>query len=180
MSDETNAVPLDPERELPPEPEAEAAVSAVAEQVRHLEEQRDMLQDRLLRAVAEADNFRKRTIREMQDARQRAAAEALRPFLAVLDSSERALQHVGADDLQALRTGFELLHRQLQDAARKAGLEPVESLHRPFDPHIHEALEMVETEAAPDGHVVEELQRGYKLNDRLVRPAMVKVARTRS
>lgn len=176
--------PIAPERELPPEPASEAALEALAEQVRQAQAERDALQDKLLRALADADNARKRAAREMQEARLRAATDALRPFLPVLDAAERAQAHAAgeggkpsADELKALRTGIDLLHRQLADAARKAGLEPVTALDRPFDPHQHEAIEMVETDAVADGTVVEELQRGYRLQDRLIRPAMVKVAR---
>lgn len=175
--------PVAPERELPPEPAGEAALEALAEQVRQAQTERDALQDKLLRALADADNARKRAAREMQEARLRAATEALRPFLPVLDAAERAQAHMSdsgkpsADEIKALRTGIDLLHRQLADAARKAGLEPVTALNQAFDPHQHEAIEMVETGAVADGTVVEELQRGYRLQDRLIRPAMVKVAR---
>ena len=174
-----------PERELPPEPAAEAALEALTEELRRLQAERDALQDKLLRTAAEADNARKRALREMQEARLRAATDAIHPFLPVLDGFERALAHAAAptrasgDDVKALRTGLELLHRQLTDAARKTGLEPVAALDQPFDPHLHEAIEMVETDAVPDGTVVEELQRGYRLQGRLIRPAMVKVARAK-
>lgn len=169
---------LDPARELPPEPPAEAAADLVAAEIRRLERERDELRDRWMRAVAEADNARKRVQREMQDARLYATSEALRPFLSVLDGFERAALHAASgEDSRALRTGLELLHRQMTEAARKSGLEAIEALDRPFDPHLHEAIEMVETDAAPEGTVVEELQRGYKIRDRLIRPAMVKVAR---
>ncbi|MGH9417612.1 MAG: nucleotide exchange factor GrpE [Terriglobales bacterium] len=169
------AAPLDTGHELPPEPPAEAA----ADQIRRLTEDRDHLQDRLLRALAEADNYRKRTQRDLQDARLFAATDTVRPFLAVLDGFERAAAHLDAPAAE-LRKGMELLHRQLLDAARKAGLEPIAALEQPFDPHLHEALEMVDTDAAPDGTVVAVLQPGYKMKDRLVRPAMVKVARMRT
>lgn len=169
---------VDPERELPPEPPAEAAAEALTEEIRKLERERDEMKDRWVRAVAEADNARKRVQREMQDARIFATSEAVRPFLAVLDGFERAASHrVDHEDAKALRTGFDLLHRQLLEAARKVGLEPVAALDQPFDPHLHEAIEMIDSDSAPDGTVVEELQRGYKLKDRLIRPAMVKVAR---
>jgi len=172
-----------PERELPPEPAAEAELEAVTEQLRQLQTERDALQDKLLRTAAEADNARKRALRELQEARLRAATDAIHPFLPVLDGFERALAHTpgpaSGDDVKALRTGLELLHRQLRDAARKTGLEPVAALDQPFDPHLHEAIEMVETDAVPDGTVVEELQRGYRLQGRLIRPAMVKVARAK-
>lgn len=171
-----------PERELPPEPATDAALEAAQEEAKRLQAERDALQDKLLRALADADNARKRAVKEMQEARLYAASEAVRPFLPVLDGFERALAHTpGAhasqDEVKALRTGLELLNRQLADAARKSGLEAVSALHQPFDPHQHEAIEMVESESAPEGTVVEELQRGYRLQGRLLRPAMVKVAR---
>lgn len=165
---------IDPSRELPPEPPVEAAPAS--EEMRRLIAERDNLQDRLLRALAEADNARKRAMRELQDARAFAVAEAVRPFLPVLDGFDRAAHHLDGD-VNELRKGLELLHRQLLDAARKVGLEPVPAVDKPFDPHLHEAIEVVETDSAPDGTVLEELQRGYRLKDRLVRPAMVKVAR---
>ncbi|MGH9482566.1 MAG: nucleotide exchange factor GrpE [Terriglobales bacterium] len=164
--------PIDPAHELPEPPEGTAA----SEETRRLIAERDALQDRLLRALADADNARKRATRELNDARAYAAAEAVRPFLPVLDGFDRAAQHRDAE-AQELRKGLELLHRQLLDAARKVGLEAVPAVDQPFDPHLHEAIEVVETDQAPDGTVVEELQRGYTLRDRLVRPAMVKVAR---
>ena len=176
---------LNPEQELPAAEPAEVA----GEELRRLQAERDLLHDRLLRTLADADNARKRAARELQEARQRGAAEALRPFLEVLDASERALEHLGAAEpggpgsgreAAALRTGVELLHRQLFDAARKAGLQPLEAMHQPFDPHQHEALEAVETDTVPEGTVVAELQRGYKLHERLLRPAMVKVARAKA
>lgn len=168
----------DPGRELPPEPPAEAAADSLNDEIRKLERERDDFKDRWMRSVAEADNARKRVQREMQDARIFATSEAVRPFLAVLDGFERAAAQRGEkEDARALRTGFDLLHRQLLEAARKVGLEPVAALDQPFDPHLHEAIEMIDTESAPEGTVVEELQRGYRLKDRLIRPAMVKVAR---
>lgn len=154
-----------------------APAPEVADEVQKLTEQRDALQDRLLRALAEADNARKRYARELQEARQQATADTVRPFLSVLDSFDRAQDHAASSSVDELRKGMDLLHRQLLDAVRKAGLEPIASQGQSFDPHLHEALELVETTDAPDGQIVEELQRGYKLRERLVRPAMVRVAR---
>ncbi|MGH9394568.1 MAG: nucleotide exchange factor GrpE [Terriglobales bacterium] len=174
---EPNLEPVpDPERALPPEPPEEAAAEAAGEQLSLLRQERDALQDRLLRALADADNARKRAARELHDARSTAAADAVRPFLTVLDSFELAQRHTVSGDAAEWRKGVELLHRQLADAIRKAGLEAVEAADRPFDPHLHEAVEMVATDEFPEGTVVEELQRGYKLHGRLIRPAMVKVA----
>ncbi|MGH9414203.1 MAG: nucleotide exchange factor GrpE [Terriglobales bacterium] len=167
---------LDPEHEL-----SDAAPPAeAADELQKLAEERDALQDRLLRALAEADNARKRFARELQDARQHAAAETVRPFLSVIDSFDRAQAHASSSSLEELRKGMDLLHRQLLDAVRKAGLEPIAAHGQTFDPHLHEALEMVDSDDAPDGTVIDELQRGYKLRERLVRPAMVRVARRKA
>jgi molecular chaperone GrpE len=96
--------------------------------------------------------------------------------LPILDSFERALQ-TGRAEKSEFRGGVELIYRQLQDALLKFGLRPIPAKGEPFDPHLHEAVEMVDTTEAADHQVLEELQRGYKLKDRLLRPSMVKVAR---
>ncbi|MGH9488057.1 MAG: nucleotide exchange factor GrpE [Terriglobales bacterium] len=176
LDESASMPPLEPEHELA---EAEPPQELAAE-VQKLTEERDALQDRLLRALADADNARKRFGRDLQEARQHAVTEAVRPFLAVLDSFDRALGHAASSPEQELRTGIELLHRQLLEAVRKVGLEPVAARGKNFDPHLHEALEMVETEEVPEGAVVDELQRGYTLRDRLVRPALVRVARRKA
>src|ERR1700678_1240077 len=136
---------------------------------------RDGLVDRLARLQAEFDNARKRAVREQQDFREFAAADAIKNFLPILDSFERALKAGG--DATDFRDGVELIYRQFQDALQKAGVQPIVALGQPFDPRIHEAIEMVDTTEVADHHVLEELQRGYKYKDRLLRPAMVRVAR---
>jgi molecular chaperone GrpE len=138
--------------------------------------ERDMLVDRLARLQAEFENARKRTAREQQDFREYAVADAVKALLPSLDSFERALQ-ISARDKSELRSGVELIYKQLQDALQKLGLRAIPAKGEPFDPHLHEAIEMVETSDAPDHQILEELQRGYKLKDRLLRPSMVKVAR---
>ena len=183
---------LDPEHELPEtdagsEPEnaregapaetkpAGEAVSSEQDEIRRLLEERDRLNDRLLRSLADFDNYRKRMQKDLTEARSLALVEALRALLPVLDSFDRALAAGGgAEDL---RKGVELMARQFQDNARRLGLEPIASLWERFDPHWHEAIEAVDREDVADNTVIEELQRGYRLKDRLVRPAMVKVAR---
>ena len=137
--------------------------------------ERDSSLDRLARAQAEFENSRRRAAKEQQDYRDYAAADAIRSLLPALDSFERALQvkSDGAD----FRNGVELIYKQLQDALAKIGVRAVPAKGEPFDPHVHEAIEMVDTASAADHEVLEELQRGYKYKDRLLRPAMVKVAR---
>ena len=155
---------------------AEGTVPAAGEsELLKLKAERDSLLDRLARAQAEFENARRRASKEQQDFRDYAAADAIRPLLPVLDSFERALQvkSEGGD----FRSGVELIYKQLQDALAKMGVRAIPAKGEPFDPHVHEAIEMVETSDAADHEVLEELQRGYKFKDRLLRPAMVKVAK---
>src|ERR1700681_4244264 len=140
-----------------------------------LKSERDALIDRLARLQAEFDNARKRAVREQQDFREFAAADVIRNILPTMDSFERALK-VGGDSSD-FRNGVELIYRQLQDALQKAGVQPIVAVGQAFDPRLHEAIEMVDTPAVPDHQVMEELQRGYKYKERMLRPAMVKVAR---
>lgn len=179
---EVDNVSLDVEHELPPSNdgiEAEgttaARPSAQPSELQKLQAERDSLLDRLARMQAEFDNARKRTLREQQEYRDYAAADAIKSLLPVLDSFERALQ-VNADTSE-FRNGVELIYKQLQTALEKLSLQPIKARGEQFNPHIHEAIEMVDTTDAPDHEVIEELQRGYKIKDRLLRPAMVKVAR---
>jgi molecular chaperone GrpE len=153
---------------------AGAAESASAE-LQKLKAERDSLLDRLARAQAEFDNARKRAAKEQQDFRDFATVDAIKSLLPVIDSFERALQ--ARSDAADFRSGVELIYKQLQDALAKLGVRPVAAKGEPFDPHFHEAIEMVETTDAADHEVLEELQRGYKFKDRLLRPAMVRVAK---
>jgi molecular chaperone GrpE len=140
-----------------------------------LRAERDALLDRLARLQAEFENARKRSAKEQQDYRDYALTEAVKSLLPILDSFERALAH--RENAKEFQSGMELIHKQLADALGKLGVKPVAAAGQPFDPHVHEAVEMVETDRARDNHVLDELQRGYKLKDRLLRPAMVRVAR---
>jgi len=177
---------LDLEHELPPadgdDRPSESAASAVdaegagpAAELQKLRAERDSLLDRLARAQAEFENARRRASKEQQEFRDYAAADAIKPLLPVLDSFERALQV--KSEPGDFRSGVELIYKQLQDALAKIGVRAIPAKGEPFDPHVHEAIEMVETSDAADHEVLEELQRGYKLKDRLLRPAMVKVAK---
>jgi molecular chaperone GrpE len=138
--------------------------------------ERDALLDRLARLQADFENARKRAAKEQQDFRDFALADALRSLLPTLDSLDRALQ-APSQDVKELRSGVELIRKQLQDALTKLGLRAIPASGEPFDPHLHEAVEMVDTTSAPDHYVIDELQPGYKLKERLLRPAMVRVAR---
>jgi molecular chaperone GrpE len=175
----------DLDRELPPaevgEGSAPVSISSNAGDVsaqsetEKLKAERDALLDRLARLQAEFDNARKRAAREQQEFREFAAADVIKNFLPILDSFERALKAGG--DATDFRNGVELIYRQFQDALQKSGVQPIVAVGQPFDPRIHEAIEMVDTTEVPDHHVLDELQRGYKYKERLLRPAMVRVAR---
>lgn len=169
---------LDVDHELPAGDEETSAssttLSADADYLK-IQAERDSLLDRLARMQAEFENARRRTLKEQQDYRDYAAADAIKSLLPVLDSFERAVT-VKADAAE-FRNGVELIYKQLQSVLEKLSLQPIKAKGEPFNPHLHEAIEMVDTQDVPDHEVIEELQRGYKLKDRLLRPAMVKVAR---
>jgi molecular chaperone GrpE len=145
----------------------------VAERDRLLMERAD-LQDRLLRRQAEFDNFRRRAERERADVLAYANTESVRALLPILDDFERALK-VEAVDKEYAR-GMELIYNRVSDSLKKLGLEPITSAGLSFDPHVHHAVEMFETDSLPDHTVMEEYQRGYNFKGKLLRPAMVKVA----
>jgi molecular chaperone GrpE len=173
---------LDLDHELPPADGDQTTVAEVTgessgseSELQKLKAERDTLLDRLARTQAEFDNARKRAIKEQQEFRDYAVADAIKSLLPAMDSLERALQV--KSDAAELRSGVELIYKQLQGALAKLSVNPIVSKGEPFDPRFHEAIEMVETTNAPDHQVLEELQRGYKFKDRLLRPAMVKVAK---
>jgi molecular chaperone GrpE len=147
-------------------------VEALAEQ---LKAENAQYLDRLARLQAEFDNFRKRSAREQQDFRDYALVEALKQLLPLLDSLDRALKTEGAT-AEDFRSGIDLIDRQFHQVLEKLGVEPIEAAGKPFDPTVHQAIQMVDTDEVPDNHVVDELQRGYKIRERLLRPAMVRVA----
>jgi molecular chaperone GrpE len=177
---------LDLEHELPASEDTQAeetaaqenraqASAAVDSELAKLKAERDVLFDRLARLQAEFDNFRKRQAKENQDFRDYALNNAILGLLPIVDSFDRALR---APDGAEFRKGVDLINRQLHDALTKLGVEPIEAAGQPFDPNLHQAVQTVESNDVPKNHVVDELQRGYKLKDRLLRPAMVTVAKS--
>jgi molecular chaperone GrpE len=132
------------------------------------------LHDRLLRAQAEFQNYKKRVERERGELYEYASMEAVRALLPVLDDFERSLKVESAD--KEYVKGMELIYQRFYDGLKKLGLEPIVSEGEAFDPHIHHAVDMVETEEAPADTVLEEFQRGYNFKGRMLRAAMVKVA----
>src|SRR5713101_1653093 len=162
-------VNLDLDRELPAAEDGEetgpisitgkTADESAASETEKLKAERDALLDRLARLQAEFDNARKRAVREQQEFREYAAADVIKNFLPILDSFERALKAGGDSNSNDFRNGIELIYRQFQDALQKIGVQPIVSVGQPFDPRVHEAVEMVDTTDVPDHHVLDELQR---------------------
>jgi molecular chaperone GrpE len=142
-----------------------------------LQRERDDLYDRLLRKTAEFDNYRKRIDKERREHAEWAAAEVLSDVLAVLDDFDRALSAEAPPEARSYLAGFELIQRQLGELLRKRGVTAIETLGADFDPHLHQAVAYEESPGAREGEVIGELRKGYKLGDRLLRPAMVRVAK---
>lgn len=134
------------------------------------------LYDRLLRKQAELENFRKRIQSEKEDFIQHATANLVRALLPVLDGFERALKCRDAGVSEQFHQGVEVIHRELLEVLERAGVTPIETAGKVFDPHLHQAVETVEASGYRDQEIVEELQRGYKIKHRLLRPSIVKVA----
>ncbi len=145
-----------------------------------LQRERDELYDRLLRATAEFDNYRKRTERERREHAEWAAADLLGDVVGVLDDVERALAVPSPPEAQAYRGGVELIRRQLLDLVKKRGVSAIDTVGRDFDPAVHQAVAYDEAPEARDGEILDELRRGYRLGERLLRPAMVRVAKASS
>jgi len=169
---------LDPEAVVGTEVEAggETGVetaSALAE-LEQVKGERDQLLDRLARLQAEFDNARKREAKERADSRDYTITNTVEPFLSVMDNFQLALKANGT--AEQLRSGVELILKQMEDALKGLNVQPVEAVGAQFDPRIHEALGSIETKEFPDHQVLEEIRRGYKIRDKLLRPALVRIA----
>jgi molecular chaperone GrpE len=155
--------------------ETQADPAAVSqEEYERVKAERDSLVDRLARLQAEFDNARKRETRERNEFRDYAVAGAIEQFLPVLDNFQLALKSTGS--AEQLRTGVELIVKQMEEALKSLNVQAVETVGTTFDPRVHEALEMVEKEDVPDHQVFDEVRRGYRIKERLLRPALVRVA----
>ena len=174
-NEEIQSPPLNLEHELPEGDANDESSAAQPSEVEKLKSENALYLDRLARLQAEFENFRKRSVREQQEFRDYALSDSLKQMLPILDSLDRALklENVSAEDL---RSGVELIDRQFHDVLTRLGVEPIAAQGQPFDPSLHQAIQMVETEEVPDHHVIDELQRGYRLRDRVLRAAMVRVA----
>lgn len=155
----------------------DAAPEAAPDPFAALQQEKAAMQDRLLRTAAEFENYRKRVDRDRRDQADYAIAGAIEEILPIVDNLERALLAPVGSDAEVYRKGVELIHRQMIDLLRKRGVSPVESVGTDFDPNIHQAVAHEASSSHREGEVMEEFARGYKLGDRLLRPAMVKVAK---
>ncbi|RXI99389.1 nucleotide exchange factor GrpE [Anaerobacillus alkaliphilus] len=152
-------------------------LSEEEQKIQALQGEVEELNNRLLRVQADYDNFRRRTRQEMEAAAKYRAQGLIEALIPAIDNFDRALGvKVESDDARSLLQGMEMVHRQLTDALQNEGLEVIESVGQNFDPHYHQAVMQVESEDHEPNQVVEELQKGYKLKDRVIRPAMVKVS----
>ena len=155
---------------------AETTAPLDADAVEELRRERETLQDRLLRTAADFDNYRKRVDRDRREVADMAVADAVQDLLPIIDNLERALQAQGGD-ADSLRKGVELIHKQMLDLLRKRGVTAIDVLGADFDPNRHQAVVHEASEEHREGEVMQEMQRGYVLGERLLRPAMVKVAK---
>ncbi len=154
-----------------PQAEPDAALA-------ELQREKEELRDRLLRTAAEFQNYRSRMERERRELSEYVASEVLLELLPIVDNFERALQTAAPAEAEAFRKGIELIHKQMFDLLRKRGVKPIDAVGADFDPNFHQAVIQEASADHREGEVMEELQRGYMLGDRLLRPAMVKVAKS--
>jgi molecular chaperone GrpE len=171
MQDET--LTHEPAAEATQDGAGESATVQAAE-LEMVRSERDQLQDRLARLQAEFDNARKREIKERADARDYTVTNTIEPFLGVMDNFKLALKADGT--AEQLRGGVELILKQMEDALKGLNVQPVETIGTQFDPRVHEALGNIETLEFPDHQVLEEIRRGYRIRDKLLRPALVRIA----
>ncbi len=166
---DTSDLPIDP---------AAARIAQLEAQLGAAEKDKKDTYDKYLRSVADLDNYRKRTKRDIDEAKAEAKTKVLKEILPVVDNLERALAHEGAD-VNAVLEGVRLVQRQFLTALERLDVTPVDAMGAPFDPNLHEAIGQEESDAPP-GSVAKVLQTGYKLGDRLLRPALVVIAKPRS
>jgi molecular chaperone GrpE len=178
LEDELRSVQEAAENNVAESAAAQNPVSSPAEaaqqEIAQLRGEKDQLIDRLARLQAEFDNARKREAKERTDAREYTIGNTVEPFLGVMDNFQLALKAQGS--AEQLRMGVELILKQMEEALKGLQVQPVETVGTQFDPRVHEALGSVETNEHPDNQVLEEIRRGYKIREKLLRPAMVRVA----
>ncbi|SRR5699024_532263 len=180
-ADHTAEASSDSETEQEPmENQAESTVDqekvdALEEQLTKIQQEKDETYDRMLRIQAEFDNFKRRTKREREADRKYKAQDLANKLLPVIDNFERAFETEVPEEANSFVEGMSMVYRQLTEALKSEGVEVIETIGKPFDPNIHHAVMQVEDEETDSEVIVEELQKGYMLKDRVIRPAMVKV-----
>jgi len=178
MTEKTQQEPFDEVLEPAADggPDAAAIPAERPDEAALILQERDQYRDQLLRARAEFDNFRKRMERERVQMAARATEDAIRDFLPIVDDLERALAADPGDTGGSFHQGVEMIHRQMLDMLKRRGVEPVDAIGQDFDPNIHEAVAYEPAEGRREGEIIGELRRGYRIGDRLLRPAMGRVA----
>jgi molecular chaperone GrpE len=171
----------DPPAQAEPEPGAVEEISpARIEELKARAAKADEHWDRLLRVTADLENYKKRAARERQDAIKFASESLLARLIPALDNFDMALaaaNNAEGSSMDSLKTGITMVYNQLKAALQEAGLEEIDAANQLFDPKLHEAVSQQESAEVPEGHVLQQLRKGYKLRDRLLRPASVVVAR---
>ena len=175
--DDTTATLVDADpSETPEKHDGEGA--SVEDPSAPIREERDRLKDQLLRTAADYDNFRKRTKKDLDDADRRGREETVRELLPVFDNLERAVQaSTGTSDVSSIVEGLKMVMKLFEDHVGRLGITRFQTVGQRFDPAIHDAIQQKETDEHPPGTVIAEIVPGYRLGERLVRPAMVVVAR---
>ena len=174
--DDSIKVEVVPPDAAPPEAEPKDPLKELEAKVAGLEKEKKDNWDRYLRAAADLENLRKRQKREIEDAKFDAKNKILKEMLPVVDNLERAIEHAGAAGTNPIVEGVQLVLRQFTTAFERLDVTAIDAQGQPFDPNLHEAISQQESDQAP-GTVVQVLQRGYKSGDRLLRPALVVVAK---
>jgi molecular chaperone GrpE len=157
-------------------PETASEAGGAEARIAALEAERNELRDRMLRIAADFENWKKRARKDQADAEVKAREAVLKDVLEVADNLERAAAVDATADLKAIQQGISLVLRQFQSKLERYDVKPIEAKGQPFDPRVHDAISQVPTADAPAGSVLSELQKGYRIGDRLLRPAMVVVA----
>jgi len=170
-----------PEDERPTEPGAIPEVKAAPDPLAEARAEAARMKEQWMRSAADFDNFRKRSRRELEDARKAGREELLKDLLPVFDNLERGMQSAQqAADVKAVTDGLQMILKQFDSTLGRTGISKVPTLGRPFDPAVHEAIQQVETSESAPGTIVAEVQPGYMAGERLIRAAMVVVAKPKS
>ncbi len=172
-----SAIDPEPNNPAPSDQDTAPAPDATDDGRQALQKERDELFDRLLRVSAEFDNYRKRVEKERRDLLEYAGSDVLTDLLPILDDLDRALAAPAGSDAEAYRKGVEIISKQMHDLLKRRNVMPVEALGADFDPHVHQAVIHEVSDDHREGEVTAELRRGYRMGERLLRPAMVKVAK---